>query len=493
MLNSAFTDWTHSSKRFFIKTPIFATIMAGLLLSGCAVNPATGDRQFTALLPAGKEAAVGADEHKKIEAQYGGFMSGPIATYVNKVGQRVAANTERTDVTYKFSVIDSPIVNAFALPGGYIYVSRGLLALANSEAELAGVLGHEVGHVTGRHAAERMSQGFVVGLGAAVLGAASGSSGVAQAANVGSNLYISSYSRGQEHQSDELGVRYLSRAGYYPFAMSDFLASLDRQSKLAQKESGQKAGFNYFSTHPITSERVSQAAAQAAKYAKGQDMVNRGTYLTKINGLTYGDSADQGFVRGNKFYHTKLGFMFEMPAGSKITNGASQVVTTNPNGSVVIFDMAKGQGSATSYLANGWLKGKATNGVDSIKINGMPAATTIVSGNIQGKAMNIRLVAVEWSAGQFMRFQMAVPQSLGNRFDNELKKATYSLRRLSASEKNSLQPKKLRVLEAPSGSTMQSMANRMNVDGNKLEHFMVLNALKSSDLIIAGQPYKIVM
>ncbi len=490
MTHTAFTDWARSSKKFFMG----GAVCTALLLSACSMNPATGDRQFTALMSADKEASVGASEHKNIEAQYGGFMSGPVANYVNQVGQRVAANTERKDVKYTFYVIDSPIVNAFALPGGYIYVSRGLLALANSEAELAGVLGHEVGHVTGRHAAARVSQGFVVGLGAAVLGAATGSSEVAQAANVGSNLYISSYSRGQETQSDELGVRYIHRAGYNPFGMADFLSSLDRQSKLAQKEAGSSnAGFNYFSTHPITANRVSEATTEASKYSKGQDIVNRAKYLTAINGLDYGDSADQGFVRGNKFYHTKLGFMFEMPNGSKITNGASQVVTTHPNGSVIIFDMAKSNNSPASFVGNEWLKGKATNNIESITVNGMPAATTSVTGNIQGKAMNIRLVAIKWKGDQYVRFQMASPQSLGNRFDNELKSATYSFRNLNSSEIAGIQPKKLRVLEAPRGSTIQSMAARMNVDGDKVEHFLVLNALNSKSQIVAGQPYKIVM
>ena len=288
-------------------------------LWSCSVNPATGDRQFTAFLPAEREAGIGAKEHTKVEQTFGNFMQGPIADYVSRIGKKIIANTERKDVQYKFFVIDSPIVNAFAVPGGYIYVSRGLLALANDEAELAAVLAHEVGHITARHAAERVSQGFLVGLGAAILAAAVDSPHAGKAAGVGSDLYIKSYSRGQEHQSDKLGVRYLSRAGYDTKAMASFLQSLDAQKKLEARLSGKKNSgkFNYFSTHPLTEDRVIQASAETDNYPKDPSVSNRNSYLRMIDGLVYGDSADQGFIRNNHFYHTQLDFTFSVPKGPK--------------------------------------------------------------------------------------------------------------------------------------------------------------------------------
>lgn len=485
------TKLTHLSKQ---------TIKAALLLSvlgvaACSTNPATGDRQFTALMPASSEAQVGAQEHAKVEQAYGKFMTGPIADYVNRVGQKVAANTERGDVQYKFYVIDSPMVNAFALPGGYIYISRGLMTLANSEAELAAVIGHEIGHVTARHAAERSSQGFVVGLGAAILGAATGSQQVAQAANLGSNLYITSYSRGQEHQSDELGVRYISRAGYDPRAMSTFLRSLDAQSKLEAKEAGKEGtGFSYLSTHPLTAERVQQAGAEATKF-QPNDTNNRGAYLAMINGMTYGDSASQGFARGNNFYHTDLGFMFSVPERSKIINGTTQVAANHPNGTVILFDTVKAGGNpdSMSYLVQTWLRNENTGNAEAITINGFRAATASFAGTVQNKAVTVRLVAIEWKPGEFFRFTMAIPNNVGNSFMNELKSATYSFRRLSDSEKSAIQPKKLYVLEAPAGATLSSMAAKMDVDGDKTAHFLVLNGMNANAPIIAGQPYKIVV
>lgn len=421
-------------------------------------------------------------------------MTGPIADYVSSVGQKLAKNTERKDVTYKFYVIDSPIVNAFALPGGYIYVSRGLLTLANSEAELAGVIGHEIGHVTARHAAERMSHGALVGLGAAVIGAAVGG-GAGQAANLGSNIYISSYSRGQESQADELGVRYISRAGYDPRAMSKFLRSLDAQSKLEAKEKGKKGpGFSYLSTHPLTAERVQKAAAEASKYPKS-NVENRAAYLTHINGLTYGDSSNQGFARGNQFYHPEIGFTFSVPKGAKITNGTTQVAINHSNGTVILFDSAKDKNKSNplTFLKQVWLRNENTGNAENITINGMRAATASFAGNVKGRAVTVRLVAIEWRPGEFFRFQIAIPKGVSNSFMTELKKTTYSFRKMTASEKNSVKPKKIIVLEAPAGSTVNSMAAKMKVDGDKQKKFLVLNGMTRSNRIIGGQPYKIVV
>lgn len=466
-----------------------------VILTSCSVNPATGDRQFTALLPAANEAKIGAQEHAKIEQQFGKFMTGPIANYVTQIGQKVAKHTERKDVQYRFYVIDSPIVNAFALPGGYIYISRGLLTLANDESQMAAVLGHEIGHVTGRHAAERMSQGLLVGLGATAVSIATGSQAISQAVNVGSNLVTKSYSRGQEHESDELGVRYLSRSGYDPMAMAEFLRSLDAQSKLEAKEAGKSgSGFNYFSTHPLTADRVAQATAEGKEFP-ASNVKNRAKYLSMINGLVYGDSSSQGFARGNTFYHPELGFKFTVPNGSKIKNGTSQVTAAHSNGTIIVFDMAKDQSRSapSTYLSRTWLKGEQTVKVESMTVNGMRAATTAFSGNVQGRAVTVRLVAIEWKPGEFYRFQMAIPKGASQSFIAELKKTTYSFAKLSASEKNSVRPKKLIVLKAPSGSTVNSMAAKMDVEGNKVEKFRVLNGMFSGETVKAGQPYKLVI
>jgi len=466
-----------------------------LCLSACSINPATGDRQFTALLPAANEAKIGAEEHIKIQQEFGTFMTGKVANYVNEIGQKVARDTERKDVQYKFYVIDSPIVNAFALPGGYIYVSRGLLTLANDESQLAAVLGHEIGHVTARHAAERMSHGTLIGLGASAIGIATGSQAIGQVASLGSNLYLTSYSRSQEHQSDELGVRYLSKSGYDPMAMSKFLRSLDAQSKLEAKEEGRESSsFNYFSTHPLTADRVTQASAEGQKYAP-QNVKNRSRYLHMINGLTYGDSAEQGFARGNIFYHPTIGFRFSVPNGMTIKNSPSAVTAAHANGSFVAFDQGKDKGKSdpATYLSRIWLKGEKNTPIKQTTIHGMRAAMTSFDGTVNNRQVTIQLVAIEWAAGEFFRFQIATPRGVSQSFIASLQKTPLSFRRLSTAEKENVRPKRLIILEAPTGSTVQSMAAKMKIDGNKVEKFLVLNGMFSGEKIIASQPYKIVI
>jgi predicted Zn-dependent protease len=473
---------------------LFLVIAA--LMGACSVNPATGEKQFTGLLPESQEESIGISEHQKVRQTYGDFMTGPVADYVTRIGQKIAPHTERTDVQYKFHVIDSPIVNAFAVPGGYIYVSRGLVALANSEAELAGVIAHEIGHITGRHAAARMSQGVLAGLGAAILSAATGSEAVGQVANVGSDLYIKSYSRGQEHEADTLGVRYLSRAGYDPRAMASFLSSLDAQTKLDARIAGKSEGegFNYFSTHPVTAERVAQASQMAAQTQGAGTAINREAFMQVVNGLTYGDSEDQGFVRGNTFYHPKMGFAFDVPQGFNVQNNPSELIAAHPDGSVILFDAGRDdQGrDPLAYLTQNWMQGKQAQGAESITINGLRAATAAFAGTANGKAVMIRVVAIEWKPGQFFRFQMAVPESASAAVVESLKRTTYSFRAISDSERQMARPLRVRTFTARAGDTVASAAARMAFPSYREERFRVLNGLSSSDALTPGQVYKAV-
>lgn len=274
-------------RKNFCKSLLLVSCLSPLvLLASCSVNPATGEKQFTALMPESQEAQVGASEHANILKEYNGlYDNAAVQAYVNQVGKKAAANTERADVNYQFFVLNSPVVNAFALPGGYIYTTRGLLAIVNDEAELAGVLGHEIGHVTARHTAARYSQSVVAQLGSAVLASAAG--GGQDLLDTGANLYLSSYSRGQESQADELGIRYLNRAGYDPKAVADFLNAMggydSTESRIAGK---QEQGFSYFQSHPQTSDRVTQARAKASAYANS-DIRNSSAYLSAINGMEF--------------------------------------------------------------------------------------------------------------------------------------------------------------------------------------------------------------
>lgn len=477
---------------------LFVLLSFTLMLGACSTNQATGKQQFTAFMSPQQEVQVGAQEHQKVVAQYGLYDNKDVQAYVNGIGQRVANNTENPSVQYKFYVIDSPIVNAFALPGGYVYVSRGLLALANSEAELAAVLGHEIGHITARHSAERYSRGTLASLGAQILSTAVKTPGVGEAAGIGANLYLSSYSRSQENEADSLGLRYMSRANYDVDAMVDFLSSLQADTALDSQLDGKAASntTSYFSTHPATAARVADTRAQVNAYPEA-GAYGRDTYLKVINGLTYGDSANQGFVRGNTFIHPEMGFAFDVPQNFKIKNQAAAVLAfENASGAAIIFDMGKVNTptDAQTYLGQLWLQGKLENPVESIQVNGMTGATTSLSGALDGRSVTVQFVAIRFSNNAFARFQIAIPQNASASLLSALKSASYSFRGLSAAEKNNIRPTRVKLVAARSGDTPATLAAQMSKTVEAPEaRFRVLNGLASNEGVKAGQLYKIVV
>lgn len=485
--------------RFF--KPVISVSLAFLALgaiAACSINPATGERQFTALMSTQQEAGIGAAEHENILRQFGGVVKSPaIQSYVTSLGQRVAKDTERGDVRYQFFVLDSPIVNAFALPGGYVYVTRGLLALANSEAQLASVLAHEVAHITARHSAERYSHGLLSSLGAAALGAAVGSSAAAQVANLGSDLYITSYSRKQESQADELGIRYLSRAGYDTQAMGQFLNNLGQYSSFEGKENGSgDPGFSYFSTHPQTAERAAESFRLAASYpATPAKDVGHNTYLKMIDGLIFGDSMDQGLVRGKSFFHPQMGFTFSVPDKFNIINNSDQIIIRGMNGSVVaLFDSAPNpkHEDPMTYLTNIWMRGEKITGADNYTINGKLATSGDFQGVINKESVLVRLVAVQWSPNMFFRFQVAMPRNTGPDVQASLKQMTNSLRTITAQEQRELRPYHLKLVTAGAADSVSSLAMRSAMKTLQEERFRALNGMTASEKITPGRLYKIV-
>lgn len=468
-------------------------------LAGCSTNPATGQSQFTALMSPAQENKVGADEHQNVMKTYGTDNVDPaLQSYVGQIGARVSKNTERPDVQYKFYVIDTPMVNAFAIPGGYIYASRGLVALANSESELAGVLAHEVGHITGRHSAERYSRGVLTSLGATALSIALDSQAASQAIGIGSDLYMKSYSRGQESEADALGIRYLYKGGYDPDAMAGFLSNLEAQTSLDQVLAGRgekTETSDFFSTHPNTAKRVQEARALSASYPQGPDEVDRDRYLKALDGLVYGDSPKQGMVRGRSFYHPGMDFTFQVPAGFRIDNQPAQVVATDKNGTIILFDAAGNPDKldSASYLSRVWLKGEVpAGGIERLTVNGKPAATTSLPGTINNRSVTVRLVAVEWGPGRIFRFQMAVPAGAPAALIEELQRTTYSLRPMTAQEKRDIKPYRIWIVTAQAGDTAASLGRRMPFDSLQEERFRVLNGLKAGENLVAGRLYKII-
>ena len=471
-----------------------------LAVAACSTNQATGRNQFTGLMPASQEAAIGKQEHQKVMAEFGGeIKDSQIKNYVTRVGQKIVPYTERNDVDYTFTVLDSPVVNAFALPGGYVYVTRGILALANSEAELAAVMAHEIGHVTARHSAERYSTSVITGLGASVIAAAVNVNGAAQALGVGANLYLSSYSRSQEHEADDLGVRYSARAGYDPLGMSNFLQSLEASSALEQKQSGvTNTGANsYFSTHPVTAERVTRSATTARQYPASNE-TKRLEYLRMINGLEVADSESQGYVANNKFVHPELGLAFDIPQNFKTSNSPSAFVAQASNGTALVFTADKKQASQSieDYLRANVLEGNLSGARDfgNNRINGMNSASAEKTGTVNGQQSNVRFVVIEWDPTTVYQFALSMPSATTTNQVQELQKSVFSFQRLNASQKRQFKPKTLSLRVAKNGDTVSSMsANFPYNDNLNNERFRVYNGMMQNEEVRAQQPYKVIV
>ncbi|NNE82438.1 MAG: M48 family metalloprotease [Alphaproteobacteria bacterium] len=476
----------------------FALMGLALLLAGCTVNPATGESSFTAFMSPEQELRVGAEQHPKILKEFGGAYDHARANaYVNAVGQKLARQSDLPNLKFTFTVLDSDVINAFALPGGYIYISRGLLALANTEAELAGVLAHEIGHVTARHSAQRYSSSIVAGLGTALLGVVAGG-GVAQLGQQGAAAYLQGYSRDQEFEADTLGVRYLARTGYETGSMASFLASLKAYSELEARTSGlpdPASRYNIMSTHPRTGDRVAAAirAAQATQVANPR--IGNIDHLNAIEGIVFGDSDGQGFVRGRVFAHKILGFRFEVPEGFHLSNGTRQVVARGPNDAVILFnaDTKPFRGRMTSYLTDAWAPKAKLSVVETINVNGMDAATGSTRLTQQNGSVDLRLVAIRFGPNQIYRFMFASPPASTQQLSVPYRRTTFSFRRLSESEKRDLKPWRVVTPTARPGSSVAQLSRGYPLPGPKEEWFRVLNGLAPNSQPFANQRVKLVV
>lgn len=484
---------------FPAKRKISLLCSALFILGACSVNPATGQKQFTAFMSPQQELSVGQQEHPKILAAYGGLVKDKaLAAYVSTVGQSLTPYTERPDVRYQFFVLDSPVVNAFALPGGYVYITRGLMAVANSEAELAAVLGHEIAHITARHSAERYSQSVLANLGTTLLSVAVDSPSVARAAQTGAGLYLNSYSRGQESEADTVGLRYLTQAGYTPYAMAWFLEGLAAYSALEGDPRANSEVFEIFSTHPLTSKRIADATELARAYPQS-GKVNQIEYMKQIEGMTFGDSPSQGFIRGNQFFHPELDFTFTVPSDFKIDNQPSRVIAVGPNDTGIIFDADEvkntSSGDPASYVFQNWLKGEKVTGLETITVNGKPGATAAFTGFVNGKKRIIRVVAVQWKPGLYYRFQLAMPENISQDLLVELQRTTYSLRPMTTQEKQQIKPLQISVAAAGPDTKVRDLVGRMVKTGlpaDPEKTFRALNGLGINNELRDGRLYKII-
>jgi predicted Zn-dependent protease len=469
----------------------------------CTTNPATGESSFTAFLSPEEEKRVGAQEHPKLVKQFGGdYDQANLSAYVDRVGQSLARFSEVKDIRYTFTVLDDDAINAFALPGGYVHVTRGLLALASNEAELASVLGHEIGHVTARHATAANLGIGVLG----ILGAIAGlPPSLAQAAGsglqTGAAIYLQSYSRDQELEADRLGIRYMAQAGYDPEAMVTFFRKLDAWSRLEAQTVGDPNAadrFDIMSSHPRTTERVQQAAQIASTARRPGERLDQTAYLKAIDGMVFGDSPDQGFRRGREFIHPRLRIAFRVPPGFVLKNSPQQVVAIGPDGAAILFDtepreeVARRVPDMTTYLTQVWATKVRLAAVERLSIDGSDSATGATRLQTRNGVVDARLVAIRGGPDRIWRFVFLAPPDEARRLQSEFQTTARSFRRLSAEEAAAAKPWRIDVVTVQAGDTAERLAERMVVEPYPLETFRVLNGLEGGSRPTPGQPVKIV-
>ena len=479
-----------------------ATTMAALAFSLPGAGPVLA--QGVAQSISAQDRQEGAKAHPQLVSEFGGAMTGPQATYVEGVGKTIAVQSGLSNARGDFTVtlLNSPVNNAFAIPGGYVYVTRQLVALMNNEAELAGVLGHEVGHVAARHAAKRQSaatRNSIIGLlGTVLSGVVLGNNTFGQLGQQlfsrGSQLLTLQYSRTQETEADNLGVEYLRRAKYDPRAMSSVLQSLANQNALEARLMGTTNRVPaWASTHPDPASRVRAALTRAGTNASGN--LNRDLFLNSIKGLTYGDDPRQGVVDGRKFTHPDLGLGFEAPNGFYLVNGTRSVAISGQSGKAE-FGSGAYDGNLDGYIRTAFAglagQGQAAivpQAIERTTVNGLPAAYG--TARVQGSSgqLDVVIFAYEFSKSQAFHFVGITPAGGARTFDSMYG----SLRRLTLAEAGGVRARKLDVVTVRAGDTPQSLAARMAYGDAQLERFLVLNGLAAGSRLVPGQKVKIVV
>jgi len=465
------------------------------LLGAILATPASA--QFN-ILSADEAKRLGKEAHLEAVKEHGGIYEDPnIGGYVATVGGRLVLATDNPRAEYNFSVLDSPILNAFATPG-YVHITRGLLAIFNSEDEMASVLGHEIGHVAAQHVEETQSVATVGGIGLSILGAILGKPELEPLIGLGANLGLAKFSRSNENEADALGLRYISRAGYNPRASAMAMESLEAATNLQMKLKGAHAPSvidSFFSTHPHSPDRVRNLLEQArASGLPLEKPLNREGYLRTIDGMIWGDSSQQGMVRGREFIHPELRIAVTFPEGFSISNKQQAVIATSKSGAAIRVDIAqpKQQPDPLGYITEEWAAKLRLGNAERITVNGMAGATA--AGRVQSEkgAVDLRLVAVQYEPQRMFRLLFQTPTNQTAQLAESLQRMTYSFRRIDAKQAGAVKPLRVRVVQVKSGDTPQTMANRMRVPQAPLEYFLTMNGLKSGEPLRPGELVKIV-
>ncbi len=463
-------------------------VAVGCALLACAINPVTGKRELM-LVSEEREIELGRSYAPQIDAQMGVLRNSSLQAYVSEIGMRMARRSERPNLPWSFQVMDDPLINAFAVPGGYIYVTRGILAHMNTEAQLAGVLGHEIGHVTARHSAQQMSRQMLAGLAIALpVAVAPELAGLAQVAGAGLGVLFLKYGRDDELQSDSLGLRYMTQDGYDPTGMVDVMRMLDS----ATRSEGGQGPPEWLSTHPSPGNREALLIDEIQRLGiQPGGREERDSFLRRLDGLVYGDDPRQGFFTNTRFQHPEMRFELTFPSGWQTQNSRQAVLGASPNQDAIIqlslAREASPEAAARSFFSQ---QGILSDGARSTRVNGLSAAAGLFTASTQSGPLTGYVVFVALG-GNVFQVLGAAPDSAWQTYATAIRRSLESFRELTDRRALNVEPWRLRTVRLSSATTTGALLRsyRSPIDEQKLA---ILNQVGVGERIPAGTRVKYV-
>lgn len=477
-----------------MKHTLTAITLVAAAAMACATNPATG-RRILNVLSEGDEIALGKQSDAQIRQEMGVYEDRDWQEYVNRVGQALAKTSHRPTLPWTFTVVDASAINAFALPGGYIYITRGILPFLKDEAELANVIGHEIAHVTAQHGAQAYSKQALtgVGLGVAQVLASPRQRALLEGAGIGLGLLFLKHGREAELEADRYGVGYAATAGWNPSGMAGMLGTLGRLSEASGSSRGVP---NFLSTHPLPADRVEavQAVADAAR-TQSSTRTAAADFARRLDGLVWGDSREQGILRGRDFLHPILRFALQFPDRWEVSNGA-QAVTAHPpenQSAALILEVvdAGGRGPAQAGRARMAEAGLTEESGQSVTINGLPAFVGVFSGGEGNEQYGVRAAFIA-HAGRLYQVAGVAAVAAFSQADPAFRSTIDSFRGMSAAEADRIQPARIDFYTARQGDTWASLAAQSGgaVSANALA---IMNGVSPSTAPAAGARVRIVI
>lgn len=467
-----------------------ALLLVLCLAVSCAVNPVTGERELSLISEEG-EISLGKETDVSIRQTFGLYDDPKLAAYVSGVGMKMAPLTHRPNLPYSFQVLDTPVINAFAVPGGYIYVTRGILALMNSEAELAAVLGHELGHVNARHSVRRLSQMILIQVGLAVGSALNDTfAQLAGVAGLGIQVLYLKYSRDDERQADALGVDYARRASYNPGPLIGFFDSLQKLGDL----SGGRSLPGFLSTHPLEADRIKNVTALLDP-ADNRLAVRNEEYLARVDNIIYGDDPRQGYAEAGAFYHPTLRFQFDLPEKWVLENTPRQVQMISPDKQAAfLLEVEQSQDSLQGYAAKKTqsLENRRLLDDQNLTINGLASYHQLYDiPQAEAETLRARLSFIRKESMIYSFTALSTTAQFG-KFDNQFFRVVRSFRDLSDPRFINRQPARLLVVQADGRQSLEALFQARGVKKDLWPKLAIQNGLELTRVPAAGRRVKIV-